>query len=163
MSTVVLGRRTSLAALLAVLGMLVAAPAYGSWPMARYDAKRQGTATGLSDSASPVAFWRSYLGGAIGAGQFLTTDVNGDGVPDAVLASSGQIVAKGTDDQVFWKTDLVASKASRAWAISTVTGMPTSWVTRMTTSLSWPRRPGPSSGSNRTGRWVPSGACGSAT
>ena len=49
MSTVVLGRRTSLAALLAVLGMLVAAPAYGSWPMARYDAKRQGTATGLSD------------------------------------------------------------------------------------------------------------------
>lgn len=84
--------------------LLAAAAAQASWPMARHDAKRQGTATGTANIVSPVPFWRTYLGGAIGAGQLLTTDVNGDGVADAILATSGQIVAKGADDTVFWKT-----------------------------------------------------------
>ena len=103
-----MGRRQGLCLALALgaLGVVVLGPgvARASWPMARHDAKRVGAASGTSNVAAPIAYWRTYLGGAITGPQLLVADAAGKGTPDLLLANSGQVIAKDPTDTILWQT-----------------------------------------------------------
>lgn len=47
---------------------LTAGSALADWPMARHDSQRTGRVAGRSDLRTPAAYWRQYLGGALGTG-----------------------------------------------------------------------------------------------
>lgn len=81
-----------------------ATDANAAWPMHRHDAQRAGAATGTGNISSPTAYWRSYLGGAIGGSQLLVADVAGTGKNDLLFATSGQLVAKDPAGNVLWQT-----------------------------------------------------------
>ncbi|MBK9035504.1 MAG: hypothetical protein IPL61_30310 [Myxococcales bacterium] len=65
------------AALVAALGLVSASIAHADWPVARHDARRSGQVTGTSNLQTPAAYWRQYLGGALGTSLAMPL---GDGV-----------------------------------------------------------------------------------
>lgn len=55
---------------LLLLAIVVSAgTASADWPVARHDVQRTGAVTGTSNLRTPAAYWRQYLGGALGPGQ----------------------------------------------------------------------------------------------
>ncbi|MBK8255982.1 MAG: VCBS repeat-containing protein [Polyangiaceae bacterium] len=100
-----LGRaRFAFAACFTFAALSVTATSLADWPMAKHDAKRQSLATGSSDIKNPVAYWKRYLGGSIGAQGMLVADVAGDAKPEVVYVTGGRVVAKLPDDTVVWET-----------------------------------------------------------
>jgi MYXO-CTERM domain-containing protein len=96
--------RRRFATLLALAALGSALPAEATWPMARHDPKRTGSAAGASDITAPVPYWRTYLGGAIGALGMVSADVNVDGKTEVVYVTGGRMVAKLADDTLVWET-----------------------------------------------------------
>ncbi len=97
-----LTRWSTAAALL--LSLLGPRDASADWPVARHDPQRTGTATGTSNITIPVAFWRYYLGGFIGATNLRTFDVDSDGVGEVVVVTGGRAIAKELSDETRWET-----------------------------------------------------------
>jgi hypothetical protein len=71
--------------------------------MHRHDAQRTGTASGTSDIASPVPYWKAYLGGSIGGTQFATMQLP-DGETALLLVTEGRVTAATAMGQTLWQT-----------------------------------------------------------
>jgi hypothetical protein len=61
----------------------------------------------MSEIDKPALVWRHYLGGALGANQLVTQDVNGDGSREVVLVLGGSLVAKTPYDNLLWRTPVL--------------------------------------------------------
>jgi hypothetical protein len=70
--------------------------------MARHDPHRTARATGESDIVQPVAYWKRYIGGTLGAEALLVEDVDGDGASEILMLIGGSAVAKGRADVQLW-------------------------------------------------------------
>jgi len=93
------------ACLLAATLLLWAAPATaGDWPFNRHDPQRTAYATGTSDISSPALRWRHYLGGELAATAYLTWDVDGDALEEAVYIAGGKVIAKKPNGVLLWET-----------------------------------------------------------
>lgn len=117
--------------------------AHADWPVGRHDSKRTAQASGASDMTAPVPYFRTYLGGRLGQGQLLASDVDGDATRDVLMISGGRIVARKFTDALIWQTeprglvalvgvddldgdgknDIVAYSNDRAYVFAAKTGM----------------------------------------
>lgn len=88
-------------------GVVTTREARADWPMARHDAQRTGAAAGASNLTHPVAYWRSYLGGAIGDRGVMGLDVQEAGRVEIVFTGGGRLAARTADDAELWKTPLI--------------------------------------------------------
>ncbi|MEI8255607.1 MAG: VCBS repeat-containing protein, partial [Deltaproteobacteria bacterium] len=95
--------RVAVASLAAALS-LGSASVRADWPMAHHDRQRTGATTGTSTLTRPVPAWSYYLGGAAGASQVYSADVNNDHIVEILMVSSGKLVAKRADDTVVWES-----------------------------------------------------------
>ncbi len=85
---------------------LAAGTARADWPSARQSEKRLASTTGKSNIDQPAAYWRFFHGGTIGATGAAAVDVDGDGKPEAILASGGSLVAERPDNgDTVWRND----------------------------------------------------------
>lgn len=82
--------------------------ARADWPMTRRDGRRSGEVSEPASLRTPVVAFRRYLGGELGADQFVPLDVDGDGSVEVVLIAGGKLVAKRPDDTVLWETEPLA-------------------------------------------------------
>ena len=89
---------------LVVLALSFASPAHADWPMQRHDVGRSATGSSTSRVDAPAIVFRHYLGGALGALQLDTYDVDADGAREIVMVVGGAVVAKTQDDVVVWET-----------------------------------------------------------
>ncbi|MCC6553621.1 MAG: VCBS repeat-containing protein, partial [Polyangiaceae bacterium] len=92
----------ALAAGLAAVAL--SAPAVADWPVARHDARRTGASTRKSDIDKPAAYWRAYLGGALGGAELHVGDTDQDGNVDVLYISGGRLILARPDGEVVWKT-----------------------------------------------------------
>jgi hypothetical protein len=91
----------------AVLGVLLAgvvSSARADWPLARHDGRRTGQASGQSDIAQPVAYWKRYIGGELDGAAFMVHDVDGDGAAEVLMIAGGSAVAKRRTDAEVWRS-----------------------------------------------------------
>jgi hypothetical protein len=82
-----------------------AAASASDWPIARRDPQRTALAEGACGIDRPAIAWRYYLGGELDTSGYLTTDVDGDGLEEAVLAAGGRLVAKRPHGIAVWRTE----------------------------------------------------------
>lgn len=110
--------------------------------MPRGNVSRTGATSGISDLASPVPYWRYYLGGALAPDAAIPADVDGDGRLDVLFLSGGRVVAKSVAGFEIWssqalgllelagvadldgdgKVELIAEGQSKIFVLSTDTG-----------------------------------------
>jgi hypothetical protein len=74
--------------------------------MCRHDPQRTGTTSGASNIGTPVAYWKSYLGGAIAPQQLATATLQA-GQESLLLASTGTVVATGASGPDLWQTKVL--------------------------------------------------------
>ncbi|MEZ4408358.1 MAG: FG-GAP-like repeat-containing protein [Polyangiales bacterium] len=77
------------------------------WVMARHDAARTGASSGRTNLPQPAVRWRHYLGGGLSPNQLMITDVDGDGVTDAVYIAGTRVIAKHADGVLVWESELI--------------------------------------------------------
>jgi hypothetical protein len=86
--------------------ILTAAPeASASWPMCRHDAQRTGAAAGTSNITTPIAYWKSYLGGTVAPQQLAAATIQGQ--PAILLATTGSLTATLATGQVLWQSKVL--------------------------------------------------------
>ena len=83
------------------------------WPIFRHDARRTGASSASVPIDRPAVLFRTYLGGALGAEQFLDADVDGDGRAEIVYVSGGRVVAKRGNNLAVWESDILP--VDRLW------------------------------------------------
>jgi hypothetical protein len=83
------------------------------WPIFRHDARRTGASSATVPIDRPAVLFRTYLGGALGAEQFLDYDVDGDGRAEIVYVSGGRVVAKRGNNLAVWESDILP--VDRLW------------------------------------------------
>lgn len=81
------------------------------WVMARHDAARTGASSGRTNLPRPAVRWRHYLGGGLSPNQLMITDVDGDGVTDAVYIAGTRVIAKHADGVLVWESELIEARA----------------------------------------------------
>jgi hypothetical protein len=77
---------------------------HADWPMLRHDGARSATGAGAARITTPAIAFRRYLGGSLGADQYIAHDVDGDSRPEVILVVGGALVAKTPRDVVVWET-----------------------------------------------------------
>ena len=97
----------SFSALTLLACLTVGSEAEASWPMCRHDAQRTGATSGSSNVTSPIAYWRTYLGGSLGSAQLATADLQGTGKVSLLLASTGAVAALDASGQALWRSKLL--------------------------------------------------------
>jgi MYXO-CTERM domain-containing protein len=102
-----LRRRSRVAIALGALFCLYAGGARADWPVARHDGRRAAVSDGASDITDPAVYWRAYLGGTIGANDFLVADLKGSGKNDVLLLTGGRLAAETPTGDSLWKSDIV--------------------------------------------------------
>jgi outer membrane protein assembly factor BamB len=92
-----------------LLLLLVGGRARGDeWATLRHDPHRTGASSGhLAIASQPTVAWSRYLGGQLGAGQYLATDVDGDGTTEIVFVAGGRLVAKQPTNVTIWESPLL--------------------------------------------------------
>jgi hypothetical protein len=76
------------------------------WPIARHDVARTGAAVGSSNLQTPAAYWRFYLGGALGLSQAIP--LADAGSPGLAFVVGGRVVVRRVDDVPRWSSDNLA-------------------------------------------------------
>lgn len=90
----------ALAAVLAAMVLSTPDAAHADWPIGRHDARRTGAATGTSNLQTPAAYWRQYLGGALG-----TPLVEPIGGGDVAYIGGGRLHARSAQGTPRWSSD----------------------------------------------------------
>ena len=85
-----------------VLAIMVSAGvAHADWPVGRHDMQRTGAVTGTSNLRTPAAYWRQYLGGALGPSLVQPLGASGD----VVYVGGGRLKTRSAQGVPRWQSD----------------------------------------------------------